>query len=337
MTGLVIVTLSLGVFAVLPWIIANGLGNRTSPKVLASMYLLALIGLAFLPIGWLACLASGIGYGLSQQSALSITCSVTGGGFNVWRIFVEFLSSLLFVRLIWVGIRAARANSQLNMQLRESSSVSRVFVPSDARVVILPSEVPVAFAVGILRPRVIITTGLLELLEPTERRAVVEHELAHLRLGHTRVLFFTSIIAFSYSWLPPVQWAMGGLRREFEASADDQAAAVCGSKPLLLALAKVGIYASNWAVASFADSDTLRYRIKRLEAGSTSRSKIVPAGLFPVVSLVIVLSLSLCGLFGSVQLPSAELGCVLGIGSVALYVLCPWESISIKKFDLMKK
>ena len=112
MIGLVVVALSLAILTVLPWVIAHGLEGRASPKVLASMHLLTLIGLAVLPIGWLACIAGGIGDALRSKSTLSIICWTTSGGFNVWRISVELLSMLLLARLIWVGTRVLRATKK---------------------------------------------------------------------------------------------------------------------------------------------------------------------------------------------------------------------------------
>lgn len=222
-----------------------------------------------------------------------------------------------------MGTRVFRATKQLGAQGVGLSSAHRAITQYGPKVVTISSGEPVAFATGIVRSRAIISTGLLELLEPSEQRAVVEHELAHLRLGHPRILFFASIIALAYSWLPPVHWAMSGLRRELEASADDQAAATCGSKPLILALAKVGIEKGSRHLASFADADTLRYRIRRLESGNTNSSKGFFVGVGLVLLLVITLSLSICGLFSSIQAANAELGCILGIGALALYVLRP--------------
>merc|ERR1719326_1522165 len=49
------------------------------------------------------------------------------------------------------------------------------------RVYIIPSEEPNAFAAGTKASVVAVTTGLLELLTPQELRAVLAHEIGHVR------------------------------------------------------------------------------------------------------------------------------------------------------------
>lgn len=330
MIGLVVVALFLGVLAVLPWFIAKRLEGRASPKLLVSMYLLTLIGLAILPIGWLACVAGGIGDAIDPKATLSITCWINSGGFNIWRISVELFSALFATRLIWVGILLCRATSQIDTRGIAISDANQACMQQNTRVVIVSSSTPVAFATGIFRSRAIISTGLLELLEPPEQRAVIEHELAHIRLGHPRILFIAATISLAYSWLPPVHLALKGLRRELEASADDQASAICGSRPLVLALAKVGIQKGNAAIVSFADADTLRYRIRRLESDKASWATAYVSGLGPVLSLVGMLSLSLCVLFSSIQATNALLGCVSAIGALVLYASRPWQKPKVE-------
>ena len=323
MTGLVVVALFLGALTLLPWFAARWLTGRIAPKGLAGMHLLTLVGLAVLPIGWLGCLAGGIGAALYPKSALSISCWISRGGFNYWRASTEVLGLFLLVRLFWAGFQIARANSRVNAS--RISFLGSIGGPTQRRnkLVIIPSDAVVAFASGISRPRAIVSSGLLDLLEPPEQEAVIEHELAHLRLGHPRILFLAAVIRSAYSWLPPVYDAFTGLRRELEAVADDQVVAVCGAKALIQALAKVGLHNAQTATASFADADTLRYRLNRLQgkAGTKRQSNIFGTGI--VFSLVVLLSSSLCVLFNSASLAADFYGCVLGSGALAMYVSHP--------------
>ncbi|MFC8368988.1 M48 family metalloprotease, partial [Streptomyces sp. NPDC057238] len=56
-------------------------------------------------------------------------------------------------------------------------------------VVVLPDGVPYAYALpGGRRDRVVVTTAMLERLEPAERRALFAHERAHLAARHHRFL-----------------------------------------------------------------------------------------------------------------------------------------------------
>jgi len=135
---------------------------------------------------------------------------------------------------------------------------------------VVPSDRLAAYCGGLHRPQVVVTTGLLGLLEPAEQEAMLGHEAAHVRLGHPPILLFGAAIGRSYRWLPPARRAWDRLRRDIEAAADDEAAATAGAGPLLSALAKVALATAPPAAApptaGFADPEDLRYRIRRLQA-----------------------------------------------------------------------
>lgn len=324
MRGLVLVALFLGALTVLPWFGARGLEGRVMPKWLANMHLFTLIGLALLPIGWLGCLAGGIGAALYPRSEVSISCWFGSSGFNFWRASTEVVALFFLARLIWAGFQVARATAEVSVN--RTSFLRSIGDPAQRlkKLIVIPTDVVVAFASGIRRPRAVVSSGMLDLLEPAEQDAVIEHELAHLRLGHPRILFLGATIALAYRWLPPFHYAFNGLRRELEAAADDEVVAVCGAKVLIQALAKVGLQNSRVATASFADADTLRYRLNRLEESTKTRRQANLFGMGIIFSLVALLSWSACVLVNSASLTAGFYGCVVSSGALALYVSHPW-------------
>ncbi len=323
MSGLVFVALFLGALAILPWFASRWLEGHVTPKGLASMHLLTLIGLALLPIGWLSCLAGGIGTALYPNSALSISCWISKGGFNVWRASTEALTLFFLARLVWAGFQVARATSQVSMNRISFLGPTGSSTQRLKKLIVIPTDTVVAFASGIRRPKIIVSSGLLKLLEPPEQDAVIEHELAHLRLGHPRILFIGATIVLAYSWLPPVHNAFSGLRRELEADADDQVVPICGARVLIQALAKVGLQNAKTATASFADADTLRYRLHRLQEETTIRTYANIFGTGIIISLIALLSWSACVLSNSASATAGLYGCVLSSGAIALYVAHP--------------
>lgn len=332
MKSLLFVAFFLGVLAILPWFASRWLKDYVTPKGLASMHLLTLIGLALLPIGWLSCLAGGIGAALYPNSALSISCWISKGGFNIWRASTEIIALFFLARLGWAGFQVARATSKISAGKVSFIGCTGTSPQQLKKLVVIPTEEVVAFASGIIRPKVIVSSGLLKLLEPPEQDAVIEHELAHLRLDHPRILFLGATIALAYSWLPPVHNAFSGLQRELEAAADDQVVALCGAKVLIQALAKVGLQNARTATASFADADTLRYRLHRLQKEPQTRTRANIFGTGIVIFLVTLLSWSACVLFNSAPAISDYYWCALSSGALALYVSHPWmnrKSISL--------
>lgn len=73
-------------------------------------------------------------------------------------------------------------------------------------------------------------------LSPAALGAVVEHEAAHLDLGHDRVRWLVRLVHGAFPWLPGAASCARLVELSVEAAADDRAAAVVGEQALLLAL-----------------------------------------------------------------------------------------------------
>ncbi|NLS97736.1 MAG: DUF1349 domain-containing protein [Planctomycetaceae bacterium] len=78
---------------------------------------------------------------------------------------------------------------------------------------------PMVWAVG-CRPRILMSSALLERLAPEERRTVVAHELAHIKRRDTWVRFVEFAASGLYWWFPVVWWVRGRLRRAEEECCD---------------------------------------------------------------------------------------------------------------------
>lgn len=68
-----------------------------------------------------------------------------------------------------------------------------------------------AFTIGMDRPFIVLTTGLLDLLDPEELRFVVGHELGHALSGHAvyrTMLMHLMRLASNVGWMPVGGWAL---------------------------------------------------------------------------------------------------------------------------------
>jgi Zn-dependent protease with chaperone function len=84
-------------------------------------------------------------------------------------------------RAVWLLLRVQRAVSQL-VEVRRPAKLRVAMRDADVEAVVCVDDpVPSAFCVGAVRPRVILTTGLIERLEVEELLAVLLHEREHLR------------------------------------------------------------------------------------------------------------------------------------------------------------
>ncbi|MDC0769543.1 M56 family metallopeptidase [Streptomyces sp. HD] len=95
-------------------------------------------------------------------------------------------------------------------------------------VVVLPDGAPYAYALpGGRRGRVVVTTGLLDRLEPAERRALFAHERAHLAARHHRFLLAVQLAARANPFLRPLRTAVSYTAERW---ADEEAAQKVGSR-----------------------------------------------------------------------------------------------------------
>lgn len=94
-------------------------------------------------------------------------------------------------------------------------------VEADARISIIDDEDPIAHAVPTRTGCVVVSTGLLSLLTPSERRAVFAHERAHLQLGHHRYVLLAELCVAALPLVRPLAYQ---LRHATERAADEAAA-----------------------------------------------------------------------------------------------------------------
>ncbi|MFJ8112517.1 M56 family metallopeptidase [Streptomyces sp. NPDC096132] len=107
-------------------------------------------------------------------------------------------------------------------------------------VAVLPDETPYAYALsgnrglgdrnhrdGFRRNRIVVTTGLLDHLEPAERRALFAHERAHLAARHHRHLLAVQLAAQANPFLRPLSSVVAYTTERW---ADEDAAQAVGSR-----------------------------------------------------------------------------------------------------------
>lgn len=316
----------LGLFALLMALSALvGHAREASPRAAASAHLVNLLGWGLVPVVWLACLGVSLGSHVTTMSGPGGGC-LLGLGHRQWQLVGLLPAAAVLGIVVWRSICAAGAARRAEMRrTRRAAAVRR---PTQAgEVWIIASPIPVAFAAGIVRPRAVISSGLLAPLGELERRAVCVHEAAHVRLGHPRLLVVGAAVAAVYGRFAPVRLAWTGLRRELEAAADDEAAAVVGPEAVAGALVHVACMAglsAHAGAAAFGDVEHLAYRLARLE-GSCS-VKVAPTVLVGVAAAVAGSAIAVAGcLLAGAAASLLGIGtCVSAIAAVALRPAWRW-------------
>lgn len=147
-----------------------------------------------------------------------------------------------FVLLHLTTVLMASAVQTLRARGRQRALVDLVATRNPllpgARVVAHP--LPVAYCLPGLRPRVVLSSGVLALLREDEVRAVLAHESAHLEQRHDLVVLPFVALRATFPFLPPVRVAQAEVALLVELLADDRAARRHDPQVLARALYKVG-------------------------------------------------------------------------------------------------
>jgi Zn-dependent protease with chaperone function len=205
--------------------------------------------------------------------------------FFIWSGALLVASGLFYASFRAAGkiFNARKAVSSLPVKLRGQIAL------------IKDDRVKTAFTCGLLRPRIYISTGLLNGLEKDELRAVFFHELKHKK-GFDPLRFL--LIGFAkdaFFYLPAVSHMAFFARLKKEHEADDKAADALGG-PISLASAMVKVARNGALHAALADNtEQVAGRVRRLLEGKQAPFR-VPArsvAISAAISAALLLSLSM--------------------------------------------
>ncbi|MBV9011621.1 MAG: M56 family metallopeptidase [Pseudonocardiales bacterium] len=183
--------------------------------------------------------------------------------------------------LILGAARVARVLRARRATTRELQAVCSSCGNGELAVVAL--DAPHAFAVPGHPGRILVTRGLLSVLDGDERRVVLAHERAHLRSRHHWLRAATEICAAVNPLLIPVREAVAFL---VERSADEHAAAVTGSRELVArALTKAALASPAagrvplWPAALRFAGCAVSARVAALHSAPPRPEPLVPSGV----------------------------------------------------------
>ncbi len=198
-------------------------------------YLLALTAFAALPTAFI--LTFGNAY---LQSAASLPIETTrqleGSRFQWYLAALWFIgATLLGLRLmggwIWLQATIVRTAVQAPPEIQKLFETLRSTLKLSSRVCLRVSNaLNTPVAVGVLRPMVLIPVSLLSGTPPDALRAILIHELSHLRrLDHIAVLFQVIGEALLF-FHPAVWWLSKETRRLREYRCDSDSIEILGDK-----------------------------------------------------------------------------------------------------------
>lgn len=252
-----------------PWLAARLFEGRAPARTVATFHLLALAGMAALPLVALPCAAMVRPADLSALASMNVI--------RVAQTAALLLAIVYLARIAWVAVRTSRATSRL---AASAVLAAQPPAPGGAATQVVTSTRPFAYTLGGRDGRVVVSRGLLALLDDDERDAVVAHERAHLRLEHHRLLWFARVVSATLGpAIPAAGEAAASLARELEVIADQAAASEVGGRRVVArALAKAALANATPApdpspVLAFGGERDLAYRLDRLMEDTERRDR----------------------------------------------------------------
>ena len=144
---------------------------------------------------------------------------------------------VLLGRVLLVG---GRASVRRRRHVRGHLDLLGQFARSDAQVLWVPHNTPLAFSIAGRRPVIVATSALDAQLPAESVRAVLAHERAHLAGRHHFQIALADALSAAMPAVPLFARAPDAVRRLVEFSADAAAARLHGSDAVALALGVMG-------------------------------------------------------------------------------------------------
>lgn len=177
-------------------------------------------------------------------------------------LVVLALASLLgFVRTLWMYRRARRLLSSLPLDPVADGPLARLASDAGVQLFTTPARKPEAFCFGLLHPRVVVSTGLLERLDADKQAAVVWHEAEHARNREPLKCLLAQLAANSFFWVPTLRDLLDRFLLVKELAADRRAVARTSTTALAGALYEI---ASAPSMAAVGAGDFATARVDRL-------------------------------------------------------------------------
>jgi Zn-dependent protease with chaperone function len=154
------------------------------------------------------------------------------------------------VRAAWLAATATRAVAGLPRLAAPAALVAAAGRSGVSDVVCVAGPVASAFCAGLLRPRVVVTSGMVAALAAEELEAVLVHEAEHARRRDPLRRLAGRAAAEVLVWLPLVGWWTSRRLEEAELAADRAAIDRVGRTPLARALRATAIPTTPAAVGT---------------------------------------------------------------------------------------
>jgi Zn-dependent protease with chaperone function len=176
-------------------------------------------------------------------------------------VLLALSSAAACARTLWAYLRERRLLDALPLEPLAGGPLAGIARETGVRLDLTPARRPGAFCFGLLRPRIVVTSGLLDRLDAAEQAAVVWHEAEHARAYEPAKCLLGRLAANTFFWVPALRDLLDRFLLVTEVAADRRALARTSPEALARALYEV---ASSPMLAAVGAGDLAAARIERL-------------------------------------------------------------------------
>jgi len=200
------------------------------------------------------------------------------------------------VGVVLVSLVAVVTGRTILARARHRRLLNLLATPSQSRTgtLTLDHPSPVAYCLPGIRPRIVISSGTMRLLNRAQLAAVIEHERGHAHERHGLVMMPMAGLTDLFRWIPYARLAPRAVAGLLEMAADDHAARRHAPSSLASALVALSTSSAPPRCAFAFGSRAVQARVHRLlDADRVSKSVALAAGLMCAASVTAPLVLLL--------------------------------------------
>ncbi|MCG7335670.1 M56 family metallopeptidase [Sporosarcina sp. ACRSM] len=183
-------------------------------------------------------------------------------------VIYTFLFSIYKIISQWVQASHMKKRFEQYKENKLTSEMNENYSGGQEDFLIFSHPVPLAITMGFKRPKIVLSTGLINLLNEEELKAVITHEMAHKTNRDPLAIFLMTLCAATMWYIPILKWfsQQYGIIKELQADeyAIEQQGTSVHLGSALLKMLKAGQPENmGFTYASFADT-SVNYRMNYL-------------------------------------------------------------------------
>ncbi|MBJ6362532.1 M56 family metallopeptidase [Paenibacillus sp. GCM10012307] len=207
----------------------------------------------------------------------------------IWRVYNQICLTRKWLK-VFAGQKHVKLTKQLNSKYRKWGT----------EFIVVKDEKFIALTLGLVRPRIVVSTGTLSMFSNHEVEAVLFHEWYHCQQRDPLQLFLLTLILDGMGYIPAAKAAMRDFKTLKELLADSFAIRQMGTEyylgNVLLKFSNAGQMQQSTTAVYFAEH-AINYRIMQV-LEPTKRVHIPKSNFKPlliVVSLIVLMSSIILG------------------------------------------